>query len=59
MKRYWDKVLDEWVYEDREEEELGEETGEEEAAEEGSGYESLDVTAEPECDNLVMICSVG
>ena len=57
MSRYWDKVLDEWVYDNREE--LGEEPGEEEAADEGSGYESFDVIAAPECENLVlMICSV-
>ena len=59
MNRYWDKVLDEWVYEDREEEELGEEPGEEETAEEGNGYESFDVAAGPEYENLVlMVCSV-
>ena len=59
MNRYWDKVLDEWVYEDREEKELGGEAGEEEAAEEGSEYESFDVIVEPEYENLVlMVCSV-
>jgi hypothetical protein len=59
MNRYWDKVLDQWVYEYREDEDLGEELGEEEAAEGGSEYESFDVIAEPECENLMlMICSV-